>query len=166
MFKEQLSFQVIFARRWYAGDEKDGRPVLMLQLKPTDYRLRKHLGKRPATARILQHQTGRDVTELGVVCGKLEVGKIRDENEIQSYADITALMTSENLNSLSTTLINGGPSLLSRTYLQIALKETKEKIDAEWRTGSRMEDATYYVEDVLVRVDIGEEFNEFADGKT
>jgi hypothetical protein len=160
--KERLSFQVMFARRWYAGDEKEGRPVLMLQLKPMDYRLRKHLGKRPATARILQHQTGRDVTELGIVCGKLEIGKIRDENEIQSYAEITALMTPENLNSLSTTLINGGHSLLSRTFLQIALKENKEKIDSEWRNGSRMDDATYFVEDVLVRVDVGEEFDELA----
>ena len=79
--KEQLSFQVTFAKLWYgngpfdsqfrpkADDESnpdEGHPILYLELKGGHYKLLRLLGKRPATALIHRHPTGQVKTGTGI----------------------------------------------------------------------------------------------------
>jgi hypothetical protein len=176
--KEQLTFRITFARLYYGNgpftsdirsksdqpDDESNERLLYLELKPNDHKLRRLLGKRPASARIYRHPTGAKLIPTGAtIRGNLFIGDIDETDEggtKYTYAEIAALLPTEVFDALAAALIAGGNDLLARARLQIGMKEPRDQIDFSKRDGP-LESMTFLLEDLVITFDMGSKYEEF-----
>lgn len=177
--KEQFSFRVTFARLCYGSgpydspirpkpdDERprnEGWPQLYLELHPNDHKLRRLLGKRPATASISRHPTGEEETGTRVLArGELFIGSIEeDEGGKQSYVEILGLLRSESFDAVAAALVAGGRELLPRCCLKVGLTEERERVSISKRE-EPFNDVTYLLGDLAITFEIGDRYDELSD---
>lgn len=175
--KEQMSFRISFARllhgngpfdvglRPRAGDEVElgGRSILYLELKGGHRKLRKLVGKRPATAGIRRHPAGQWLTEKGGPArGLLEIGEIDDDDGQRGFVSITGLLPPDTFDAVVSAFITGGRELLARSRLYIGLKDVSDEIDFDTR-GGPLGHAMFLLEDLAIAFEIGEQYDELAD---
>jgi len=176
-FKEQMSFRITFAKLWYgngpfdnelrprAGDEVEigGRSILYLELKSGHRKLRKLVGKRPATAEIHRDPTGRWLSEKGGPSrGFLQIGEIDDDDGRRGFVSISGLLPPDTFDAVVSAFVTGGRELLARSRLHIGLKDERDKIDFDKRDG-QPEHAMFLLEDLAITIEIGEQYDELAD---
>jgi len=177
--KEQLSFQIAFARLWYGNgpfanlhrpsaddkpDPNEDRPFMYLELNVAHRELRRHLGKRPASARIYRDSTGQLTTTEGmVVRGQMTIGELEDEYGVsRGYVEIEGLLPPNIYDAIASSLITSGSELLSRSTLHVGLKEERSKIDFKKQEGP-LETAEFFLEDLAITFEVGEQYDDLSD---
>jgi hypothetical protein len=175
--KEQMSFQISFAKLWCGNgpfdnfvrpreddprDKNEGRPILYLELKVRHYKLHEFLGKRPATARIHPHSIGQELTGTGVPArGQLNIGETNDDGRRHGYVEIFGFLPFETFDAVASALIVGGRDLLARSHLHIGFKDEQDKINFDRREGP-LKEAMFLLEDLAITFEIGEKYDEHA----
>lgn len=176
-FKLPVAFTINFAKLWFgsgpfhlqfAEEENESSneekvsisyQTIYFEMKvKNNGKLRRLLGKRPATALLYRHQTGFKKNADGeIIRGELNIADLSEEDERVVSVEVVGLLNPFTFDQIASAIIEGGRELLAKAALTVQLKGDRDKIGEIAKPGNM-----FLLEDLVVSFEIGEKFDEFS----